>query len=111
MTIPWYPVQRQRLPESASRISSSVGLGLSRKNAVTDTMNPGVQNPHCSPCESRNAACTALSSPSDPAMPSTVVTSAPSDDEIREALSGNLCRCTGYEKIFDAVRLAAQDGS
>jgi carbon-monoxide dehydrogenase small subunit len=31
----------------------------------------------------------------------------PSDDEIREALSGNLCRCTGYVKIFDAVRLAA----
>ena len=32
----------------------------------------------------------------------------PTDDEIREALSGNLCRCTGYEKILDAVRLAAQ---
>ena len=32
---------------------------------------------------------------------------APSDDEIRESLSGNLCRCTGYAKIFDAVRLAA----
>jgi carbon-monoxide dehydrogenase small subunit len=31
----------------------------------------------------------------------------PSDDEIREALSGNICRCTGYAKIFDAVRLAA----
>jgi aerobic carbon-monoxide dehydrogenase small subunit len=31
----------------------------------------------------------------------------PSDDEIREALSGNLCRCTGYAKIFDAVRIAA----
>ena len=31
----------------------------------------------------------------------------PSDDEIREALSGNLCRCTGYTKILDAVRLAA----
>jgi carbon-monoxide dehydrogenase small subunit len=31
----------------------------------------------------------------------------PSEDEIREALSGNLCRCTGYTKIFDAVRLAA----
>jgi carbon-monoxide dehydrogenase small subunit len=31
----------------------------------------------------------------------------PDDDEIREALSGNLCRCTGYAKIFDAVRLAA----
>jgi carbon-monoxide dehydrogenase small subunit len=35
-------------------------------------------------------------------------TPSPSDDEIREALSGNLCRCTGYAKIFDAVRLAAQ---
>ena len=32
----------------------------------------------------------------------------PTDAEIREALSGNLCRCTGYEKIFDAVRLAAR---
>ena len=32
----------------------------------------------------------------------------PSDDELREALSGNLCRCTGYAKIFDAVRLAAR---
>ena len=32
----------------------------------------------------------------------------PSDDEMREALSGNLCRCTGYAKIFDAVRLAAR---
>jgi carbon-monoxide dehydrogenase small subunit len=31
----------------------------------------------------------------------------PSDDEIREALSGNLCRCTGYAKILDAVRMAA----
>jgi carbon-monoxide dehydrogenase small subunit len=32
----------------------------------------------------------------------------PNDDEIREALSGNLCRCTGYAKIFDAVRAAAE---
>ncbi|MFE2261223.1 (2Fe-2S)-binding protein [Streptomyces griseosporeus] len=31
----------------------------------------------------------------------------PTDADIREALSGNLCRCTGYEKIMDAVRLAA----
>ncbi|MBB3661424.1 MULTISPECIES: (2Fe-2S)-binding protein [Prauserella salsuginis group] len=31
----------------------------------------------------------------------------PSDEEIREALAGNLCRCTGYEKILDAVRSAA----
>lgn len=32
---------------------------------------------------------------------------APEDAEIREALAGNLCRCTGYEKILDAVRDAA----
>lgn len=32
----------------------------------------------------------------------------PTDPEIREALAGNLCRCTGYEKILDAVRMAAQ---
>jgi carbon-monoxide dehydrogenase small subunit len=32
----------------------------------------------------------------------------PDDLEIREALAGNLCRCTGYEKIMDAVRIAAR---
>ncbi len=32
----------------------------------------------------------------------------PSEAEIREALAGNLCRCTGYEKILDAVRHAAR---
>jgi carbon-monoxide dehydrogenase small subunit len=31
----------------------------------------------------------------------------PTEDEIREGLSGNLCRCTGYQKILDAVALAA----
>jgi carbon-monoxide dehydrogenase small subunit len=31
----------------------------------------------------------------------------PADPQIREALAGNLCRCTGYETILDAVRLAA----
>jgi aerobic carbon-monoxide dehydrogenase small subunit len=35
-------------------------------------------------------------------------TGRPSDPEIREALAGNLCRCTGYEKILDAVQLAAK---
>jgi carbon-monoxide dehydrogenase small subunit len=34
-------------------------------------------------------------------------TGIPTDPEVREALAGNLCRCTGYEKILDAVRLAA----
>jgi carbon-monoxide dehydrogenase small subunit len=32
----------------------------------------------------------------------------PSEDEVREALSGNVCRCTGYVKIFDAVRIAVE---
>jgi carbon-monoxide dehydrogenase small subunit len=34
----------------------------------------------------------------------------PSREEIREALAGNLCRCTGYQKIIDAVCLAASKG-
>jgi carbon-monoxide dehydrogenase small subunit len=31
----------------------------------------------------------------------------PSRDDIREALSGNLCRCTGYTKIYEAIEIAA----
>jgi carbon-monoxide dehydrogenase small subunit len=34
----------------------------------------------------------------------------PSRDEVREALAGNLCRCTGYNKIFEAVEAAAVEG-
>jgi carbon-monoxide dehydrogenase small subunit len=34
----------------------------------------------------------------------------PDDDEIRDALSGNLCRCTGYQGIVNAVKLAASTG-
>ena len=41
------------------------------------------------------------------ARPAAPATRSPTDAEIREALAGNLCRCTGYEKILDAVRLAA----
>jgi aerobic-type carbon monoxide dehydrogenase small subunit (CoxS/CutS family) len=33
----------------------------------------------------------------------------PSSDDVREALAGNLCRCTGYQKIVDAVQMAARD--
>ena len=34
---------------------------------------------------------------------------APTEDEVREALAGNLCRCTGYQKIADAVLAAARE--
>jgi aerobic carbon-monoxide dehydrogenase small subunit len=33
----------------------------------------------------------------------------PDEQEIRDALSGNLCRCTGYQHIVDAVQAAAQE--
>ena len=35
----------------------------------------------------------------------------PSDEAIRDAIAGNLCRCTGYTKIVDAIALAAERGS
>ncbi|WP_439550206.1 (2Fe-2S)-binding protein [Falsiroseomonas sp.] len=35
----------------------------------------------------------------------------PTEDEVRHALSGNLCRCTGYQHIVDAVLLAAERGA
>src|SRR5215208_2552414 len=72
-----YPVQRQRLPEMASRISRSVGLGFLSRNSVPVMIMPGVQNPHCSPCSWRNPSCTGVSSvPLQ--IPSMVVTSCPS---------------------------------
>ena len=33
---------------------------------------------------------------------------APTDEEVREALAGNICRCTGYQQVLDAVHLAAR---
>ena len=35
----------------------------------------------------------------------------PTEDEVREAISGNLCRCTGYESIVQAIMLAAERGA
>ena len=47
--MPWYPVHRHRFDATTSRISSSEGNGVSRRNAVTSIKKPGVQNPHCRP--------------------------------------------------------------
>ncbi len=77
LTMPSYPVQRQRFPESAMRTSSSLGLGVARSRAVAEMSIPGVQKPHWTPPCSRNAACSGLSSP-PAASPSIVVTSRPS---------------------------------
>jgi aerobic-type carbon monoxide dehydrogenase small subunit (CoxS/CutS family) len=38
-------------------------------------------------------------------------TSSPTEDQIREAISANLCRCTGYQGIIEAVRLAGERGA
>src|SRR5262249_18911931 len=72
-----YPVQRQRLPESASRISSSDGSGERSSRSAAATTRPGVQNPHCTAPVSTTARCTGCGS-SSAASPSTVVTSCPS---------------------------------
>ena len=56
----------------------------------------GVQKPHCTPGVVMAARDLLRRTPD------------PTDDDIREGLAGNLCRCTGYEKIVDAVRLAAR---
>ncbi len=76
--------------------------GLARRRAACTA---------CSRRSSRRAPCSAASARRGSSSPPPTCSSAypsPSDDEIREALSGNLCRCTGYAKIFDAVRLAAR---
>jgi len=80
LTMFWYPVQRQRLPEIASRASASVGSWFSSRYAVMVVRKPGVQNPHCSPWHSMKACCTGLivDAPvpsTEPASPSTVVIS------------------------------------
>ena len=74
----WYPVQRQRLPSSPSRISRSVGFGFSVSRPTAAITMPGVQKPHCSPCSARNAAGIGCRSSPSAESPSNVVTDWPS---------------------------------
>ena len=76
-TMFWYPVQRQMLPSSSSRISPSLALGWFLHRSTALITMPGVQKPHCRPWHSLNAACMGCMVPSADAMPSMVVTSAP----------------------------------
>jgi hypothetical protein len=62
----------------ASRASSRVGVGWSRRYAATVVTNPGVQNPHCSAWHSWKACCTGPIPPSGARRPSIVVIAAPS---------------------------------
>jgi len=72
-----YAPQRQRLPATARRTSSSVGAEFSRRRATIDMICPGVQKPHWNASASMKARWTGCSSPSF-AIPSIVSMDFPS---------------------------------
>src|SRR6266478_8692010 len=98
---------------------------------------PGIQYPHCTAPSSTNACCKGCSAPAGAlhplqqafvelgavqcgyCIPGMILSAKayldehprPSEAQVREALAGNLCRCTGYQKIVDADRLAAPVGA
>ena len=83
-----------------------------RRRTATSSRLRASRRRACTACRRRSSRPAPSSAASAPGLVVATVdllahTPQPTDDEIREALSGNLCRCTGYSKIFDAVRLAA----
>ena len=90
----------------------AAGQAIGREVTTVEGLADGRAS--CTRCRRRSSSAapsSAASARPASSSPRTTCSSAcpsPSDLEIREALAGNLCRCTGYEKILDAVRLAAE---
>ena len=100
-------MHRQRLPERAQRISSSDGSSVTTIEGLAPEgkLDPiqeafwdkhGLQCGFCTPGMLLASKALLEENPD------------PSEDEIRWALSGNLCRCTGYQNIVKAVQWAAR---
>jgi len=80
-------------------ITTVKGIGNSRKpNPIQEAFAEagGIQCGYCTPAKVVVAYSLLKENPN------------PSDDEIKSALDGNICRCTGYVKILDSVKLAAE---
>ena len=101
---------------SSSTASSCARASCSPRRPTATTSSPWKGSPRTAssiPCRRRSrtrARCSAASARRASSwLPADLLRRVPdpSDDEIREALSGNLCRCTGYQKILDAVHQAA----
>jgi len=75
------------------------GLGDGRPHPVQEALvaTGGIQCGYCTPGIAVTAAAL-------------VGSGATGEEEVRRRLAGNLCRCTGYHKVFEAVRLAAERG-
>ncbi len=79
----------------------------------------GLAQPDGSPGALQDAFCEAHATQCGYCTPGMVIAAhalleanpAPAEQEIREAIGGNLCRCTGYQQIVDAIKLAADRGS
>ena len=87
-------MHRQRLPDRVSRTSASVGDDLNPlQSALRDSH--AFQCGFCTPGFVMQITALLRENPS------------PTETEVRETLSGNLCRCTGYETIINGVLSAA----
>lgn len=89
---------RLAVQANGAKLTTIEGLGGNGLHPIQDAFLEkfGVQCGYCTPGMILNT-CYLLQSNPDP-----------SEDEIREALEGNLCMCTGYQQIIEAIRYAAE---